>query len=81
MFMKYDLEERTLYFGLDIIKLCKSLPGEYINREIGRQLIRSAGSVGANYREGCESLGKEDKIMRFKISLKEAKETMFGLSF
>ena len=44
-----------------------------------KQLIRSSGSVGANYIEANESLGKKDKLMRVKISRKEAKESQYWL--
>jgi four helix bundle protein len=76
---EYDLNKRTLEFAKDVIRLCKSLENDIVNRELIKQVIRSGGSVGANYREGSESLGEKDKIMRFKISRKEAKETIFWL--
>ena len=47
--------------------------------EIGKQLVRSAGSVGANYIEANESLSKKDFIMRVKISKKEARESHYWL--
>lgn len=43
------------------------------------QLIRSSGSIGANYLEANDSLSKKDFIMRLKISRREAKETIFWL--
>jgi four helix bundle protein len=47
--------------------------------EIGKQLMRAAGSVGANYIEANESLSKRDFLMRIKICRKEAKETNYWL--
>ena len=47
----FDLEERTLAFSKQVIRLCKSLSKSVINTQLVSQLIRSAGSVGANYRE------------------------------
>ena len=44
-----------------------------------RQLVRSSGSVGANYIEANEALSKKDKLMRMKTSRKEAKETVYWL--
>jgi four helix bundle protein len=44
-----------------------------------KQLIRASGSVGANYIEANESLGKKDFLMRIKISRKEAKECRYWL--
>ena len=49
------------------------------NIENGRQLIRSAGSLGANYIEANESLSKKDFTMRIKIAKKEAKESKYWL--
>ncbi len=50
------------------------------NIEIGKQLIRASGSVGANYIEAEESLSKKDFAMRIKISRKEAKESKYWLN-
>jgi four helix bundle protein len=75
----FDLEERTLVFTRNVINYIKSLPKTMGNIEIGKQLIRSAGSVGANYIEANESLSKKDFIMRIKISKKEAKESLYWL--
>lgn len=74
---KFDLEDRTLEFAKQTINLLKSLPRNSINLEITSQLIRSVGSVGANYREANDSLGKKDFYMRIRICRKEAKETKY----
>ena len=76
---KYDLEERTFLFAKNIIEYVRNLPRGIPDIEIGRQLVRSAGSVGANYIEANESLSKKDFIMRVKISKKEAKESHYWL--
>ena len=76
---KYDLEERCLIFAKQINKFIKELPKNIINIENGKQLLRSAGSIGANYIEASESLGKKDFGMRIKISRKEAKESEYWL--
>jgi len=76
---KYDLEERTLDFAKQIIRLCKNLPSNTVNFKLIDQIIRSAGSIGANYREANDNLGKKDFINRLRISRKEAKETSFWL--
>ena len=57
----------------------KKLPKTIGNIEDGKQLIRSSGSVGANYIEANESLSKKDFIMRIKICRKEAKESRYWL--
>jgi len=76
---RYDLEERTLVFAKSINRYASLLPKNPGNIENGKQLIRSAGSVGANYIEANESLGKKDFLMRIRISRKEAKESRFWL--
>lgn len=74
-----DLEDRTLEFSKKIICLCKSLPKNTINFELIKQIVRSSCSIGANYREANESLGKKDFVHRLRISRKEAKETTYWL--
>jgi len=75
----YDLEERTLEFARRSVKFYKGLSKTAINGEIGRQLIRAATSVGANYIEANEALSKRDFLMRIKICRKEAKESGYWL--
>ncbi len=75
----YDLEERTFEFARDVRRFVKILPMTLANVEDSKQLIRSSGSVGANYREANESLGKKDFLMRIKICRKEAKESAYWL--
>jgi four helix bundle protein len=75
----YDLEERTLGFAKDVIEFANALPKSIANIEISKQVIRSSGSVGANYIEANESLGKKDFAMRIKICRKEAKESIYWL--
>lgn len=76
---KFDLEDRTLEFAKAVVRLCKELPHNTVNRELVSQLIRSSGSVGANYREANDALSKKDFYHRIKISRKEAKETLYWL--
>ncbi|MFA5795501.1 MAG: four helix bundle protein [Candidatus Brocadiia bacterium] len=75
----YDLEERTYKFTDDVIEYVHHIPQTVSNIEIIKQLVRSSGSVGANYIEANESLSKKDFIMRVKISKKEAKESRYWL--
>ncbi len=76
---KFDLEERTLEFSKRVIDLVKQLPKNTVNFELSPQTIRSAGSIGANYREANDSLGQKDFLMRVRICRKEAKETKYWL--
>ena len=75
----YDLEDRTLAFAKSVRTLVKKLHKSIANIEDGKQLIRSSGSVGANYIEANEALSKKDFIMRIKICRKEAKESRYWL--
>lgn len=75
----YDLEDRTLKFAKDVRDFVKLLSKTTSNVEDIKQLIRSSGSVGANYIEAQEALGKKDFALRIKIVRKEAKETKFWL--
>jgi four helix bundle protein len=75
----YNLEERTLLFAKTVIDFVGSIPKTLANNEIARQLVRSAGSVGANYIEANESLSKKDFVMRVKVCRKEAKESCYWL--
>jgi four helix bundle protein len=75
----YDLEERTFQFAKAVRLFVKSLPKNASNVEDGKQVIRSSGSVGANYIEANESLSKKDFLMRAKICRKEAKESIYFL--
>ncbi|MFA4995875.1 MAG: four helix bundle protein [Patescibacteria group bacterium] len=76
---EFNLEERTTEFAKRVIRLCKSIPRNPINDRITGQLTGSSGSVGANYREANDALGKKDFILRIKISRKEAKEAIHWL--
>ena len=76
---RYDLEARTLAFAKAVREFVKALPRSVANLEDGKQLVRSSGSVGANYIEANEALSKKDFVMRIKIARKEAKESAYWL--
>jgi four helix bundle protein len=71
---KYDLEERTTKFAKSVVTLCRLATKDSINSRITGQLVGSAGSVGANYREANDALGRKDFVSRLRIARKEAKE-------
>ncbi len=75
----YNLEERTFVFARDCRFLVRDLKNTISNIEDGKQLVKSSGSVGANYIEGNEKLGDKDLKFRLKISRKEAKESEYWL--
>ncbi len=76
---QYDLEERTLKFANDVIGYLEKISKTLTNIEISKQLVRAAGSVGANYIEANESLGKKDFLMKIKTCKREAKESCYWL--
>lgn len=76
---KYDLEERTAIFGEDVIKFCKTIGLNTINRPIISQIVRSATSIGANYCEANNSSSKKDFRNKIFICKKETQETKHWL--
>lgn len=76
---KFDLEDRTYAFAKNVSLFVKGLPRSVANFEYLKQVVRSSGSVGANYIEANESLSKKDFILRIKICRKEAKESEYWL--
>lgn len=77
---KYDLEDRTLAFAEKVRKFVRDVPKNLANVEDCKQLVKSSGSVGANYIEANESLSKKDFKFRIKISRKESKESRYWLN-
>ena len=77
--MKTELEDRTKRFSLNLISLLKSLPKGYLGDVIGRQLLKSGTSIGANYREANRAESKADFIHKLAIAEKEASETVYWL--
>ncbi|MBU2044624.1 MAG: four helix bundle protein [Candidatus Omnitrophica bacterium] len=75
----YNLGERTKKFAQRVREYVKNLSRSISNIEDGKQLIRSSGSVGANYIEAEEALSRKDFVLRIKISRKEAKESRYWL--
>jgi len=75
----YDLEERTFQFAKELRLWIKNITKTISNIEDVKQLVRSSGSVGANYIEANESLSKKDFHFRIKICRKEAKESGYWL--
>lgn len=74
-----DLEERTAEFAEAVRRFVCRLPRTIANIEDVKQLVRASGSVPANCIEANETLGNKDRVMRFRISRKEAKECQLWL--
>ena len=75
-----ELEQRTERFAANIRVFLSKFPRTFLNTNDNDQLLRSSGSIGANYCEANETLGKKDFLMHIRISRKEAKESAFWLS-
>lgn len=73
------LEERTEEFALQVRSFVRRLPRTICNIEDVRQLVRASGSVASNCIEANEAVGAKDRVFRFRISRKEAKECQLWL--
>jgi four helix bundle protein len=73
------LKDRSKRFALQIIRLCRVLPRSLEATVISRQLLRSATSVGANYRAVCRARSTADFVSKLGIVLEEADETLFWI--
>jgi len=74
-----DLRTRTTEFALRIIRLYTSLPKTTEAQVLGKQVLRSGTSVGANYREGHRAKSDPDIVNKFGSVLQELDETDFWL--
>ena len=75
-----DLGERSFNFALRIVRVCQVLdekPG--IGRTLGKQLLRSGTSIGANIEEGFGAQSEADYLTKCSIACKEARETLYWL--
>lgn len=73
------LENRTKQFAIDIIKMVNSMKNTQSGQVIGYQLLKSATSIGANYREANRSVSKADFKNKISICTKESSETQYWL--
>jgi len=77
--MKTELEHRTKEFSIQIVRLIRTFPKTVDGIEVGRQLLRSGTSIGANYREANRAESKSDFIHKVGVAEKEASETVYWL--
>ena len=78
--MKHEnLKDRTKNFALRIIRMVEALPKSKTADVIGRQLLRSGTSVGANYRSACRAKSSADFIHKMSIVEEEADESLFWM--
>ena len=74
-----DLKERTRKYALRIINLCSSLDKSDLSKVIGKQILRSGTSVGAQFREGCRAKSNADLISKLQGSLQELEESIYWM--
>lgn len=74
-----EFKDRTKRIGLRVIKLVEALPKSYSAQVIGKQLLRSATSVGANYRAACRGKSTADVIHKLSIVEEEADESLYWM--
>jgi len=72
-----EMQARTKAFALRIIKLVDTLPRSTAGQVIGRQLLRSATSVGANYRAACRAQSHAEFAAKLSIVVEEADESLY----
>jgi four helix bundle protein len=74
-----ELKKRTKKFAVQIIEAVKTFPRTMPGEVVGRQIVRSATSVGANYRSACRARSQVDFISKLGIVEEEADETLYWL--
>ena len=74
-----DLKQRTQEFALRVIRMVRALPKGQEGKVLGNQVLRSATSVGANYRSAQRGKSKADFIAKLAIAEEEADETCYWL--
>jgi four helix bundle protein len=75
----FEIRERTFQFAVRVLKLVRRLPRALDAVEIGRQLIKSSTSVGANVEEAHGAESQRDFVHKMSIARKEARESRYWL--
>jgi len=76
---KFNLYDLTKKLAIEVIKFSTTLPCDIPSKIIASQLVRSATSVGANYRSVCRARSKADFIAKLGLVEEEADETLYWL--
>jgi len=75
----FNLKDRTKAFALSVVALVEALPHSRSADSIGNQLLRSATSVGANYRAACHARSRREFVAKLGIVEEEADESQFWM--
>jgi four helix bundle protein len=76
---RYDLAERTAVFAERVVRFARTLPEDVVSRPLISQVVRAAGSVGANYCEADDAVSKKEFRLKIGTCRKEAKETKYWI--
>ncbi len=74
-----ELKDRTKSFAIRIVKMYRSLPKETDAQVIGKQVLRSGTSVGANYRAACRARSHAEFVSKLGVVVEESDETVYWL--
>lgn len=74
-----EMKRRTKDYANRVVKLCSALPGNWVAQTLGKQLLRSGTSVGANYRVVCRAKSTSDFINKPRIVEEECDESLFWM--
>jgi four helix bundle protein len=76
---KKQLQARTRQFALRVIRMAAALPKSRLGDVLGRQVLKSGTSIGANYREALRASSRKHFITTLEIVAREADETLYWL--
>src|SRR5690348_10762108 len=74
-----EMKNRTKAYANRVVKLCAALPDDWIAQTLGKQLLRSGTSVGANYRAFCRAKSNADFINKLRVVEEECDESLFWM--
>jgi four helix bundle protein len=74
-----EMLARTKTYANRVVKLCSALPNNWIAQTLGKQLLRSGTSVGANYRAVCRAKSNADFVNKLRIVEEECDESLFWM--
>jgi four helix bundle protein len=74
-----EMKSRTKTFANRVVRLCSALPANWVAQTLGKQLLRSGTSVGANYRAVCRAKSNADFINKLRVVEEEADESLFWM--
>lgn len=74
-----EMKKRTKEYANRVVKLCSALPNNWVAQTLGKQLLRSGASVGANYRAVCRAKSTLDFINKLRIVEEECDESLFWM--